>query len=159
MTEHIAILSHKSVLDKILSGEKTVESRFSRVKSLPFGQVAVGDTVYFKLSGGPVLGKARIAAVQEYDNLTPALVESLAKRYQSQLAISVDFLARKLESKFASLLFLEDVQACPAWNYKQDGRSGWIVLEPGVLSQLVTATPSTTVDENKMADFRVAGLK
>src|ERR1700694_3972429 len=106
MAEHIAILSHKSVLDKIISGEKTIESRFSRVKSLPYGHIAAGDKVYFKLSGGPILGSATIHAVEEYDNLTPSHIEKLAKNYERELAISVDFLARKLESKFASLLFL-----------------------------------------------------
>ena len=84
--EHIAILSHKSVLDKILSGQKTVESRFSRLKSLPFGQINEGDKLYFKLSGGPVLGKAIVTRVEEYDNLTPGRVNELAKRYEKELA-------------------------------------------------------------------------
>ena len=130
MTIHIAIMSHKSLLDKILAGEKTIESRFSRVKSAPFGQIAAGDDVYFKLSGGPVLGRARVARVEEYDNLTPHQIEDLAKKYRQELALSEDFLARKMESKFASLLFLEDVTTSEPWTYKQGGRSGWIVLGP-----------------------------
>jgi hypothetical protein len=128
MREHIAILSHKSVLDKILSGEKTVESRFSRVKGLPFGSISAGDIVYFKLSGGQVLGKAKVAAIEEHENLNPRRIEELAQRYSHELAISEDFLARKLESKFATLIFLAEVETCDPWNYKQDGRSGWIIL-------------------------------
>lgn len=128
MTSHIAIMSHKSLLDKIFAGEKTIESRFSRVKSAPFGQIAAGDQVYFKLSGGPVLGSASVARVEEYDNLTPPLLLSLTTKYRQGLALSEDFLARKLESKFASLLFLENVATGQPWNYKQEGRSGWIVL-------------------------------
>src|SRR5437764_10549230 len=103
MTSHMAILTHKSVVDKILSGEKTIESRFSRVKSVPFGQIIAGDLVYFKLSGGPVMGYARISRVEEFDNLTPRLIDDLAKRYREELALSEDFLARKMETKFASL--------------------------------------------------------
>ncbi len=128
MTNHIAIMSHKSLLDKILAGEKTIESRFSRVKSAPFGQIAAGDQVYFKLSGGPVLGHARVARVEEYDNLTPPRIVDLAKKYRQELALSEDFLARKMESKFASLLFLEEAATSEPWTYKQGGRSGWIVL-------------------------------
>jgi ASC-1-like (ASCH) protein len=131
MTEHIAIMSHRTVLDKILSGQKTIESRFSRVKTVPFGQLNAGDVIYFKVSGGPILGKARVKAVEEYDNLTPQVIEQLADKYQKQLALSEDYLARKLESKFASLIFLEDIETCEPWNYKQGGRSGWIISAPG----------------------------
>jgi hypothetical protein len=159
MTEHIAILSHKSVLDKILSGEKTVESRFSRVKGLPFGQVSAGDIIYFKLSGGPVLGKARVASIEEHENLNPRRIEELAQRYSRELAISVDFLARKLESKFATLIFLEDVAACEPWNYKQDGRSGWIILpENGAtaseqLDAQATNDKAALGESEKIVDF------
>lgn len=139
MTSHIAIMSHKSLLDKILAGQKTIESRFSRVKSAPFGQIAAGDQVYFKLSGGPVLGYARVARVEEYDNLTPHQIEDLARKYRQELALSEDFLARKMESKFASLLFLIDVAPSEPWTYKQDGRSGWIVLGPADARELTSS--------------------
>ncbi len=151
--EHIAILSHKSVLDKILAGQKTVESRFSRLKSLPFGQVKAGDVVYFKLSGGPVLGKACIAKVEEYENLTPILVSELARRYATELAISEDFLARKLESKYASLIFLEQVEQCEPWNYKQEGRAGWIVLPAGTILAI-----SNSDEPTQLQDFRAMGI-
>ncbi|MDB5083011.1 MAG: hypothetical protein JWP00_4935 [Chloroflexi bacterium] len=170
MTNHIAILSHKSVLDKILSGDKTIESRFSRVKSVPFGQIFAGDLVYFKLSGGPVLGRARISRVEEYDNLSPRQIEELAQRYQLQLALSVDFLARKMESKFASLLFLEEVEPCEPWNYKQEGRSGWIVLSGNAVIEqpkVYATTSASSVNimnepaeaQAAMSDFRSVGFK
>jgi hypothetical protein len=82
------------------------------------------------LSGGPVLGYARVSRVEEYDNLTPSLIVDLTTMYRQELALSEYFLARKLESKFASLLFLAEVTASEPWSYKQDGRSGWIVLNP-----------------------------
>ncbi|MEI6044449.1 MAG: ASCH domain-containing protein [Chloroflexota bacterium] len=152
--EHIAILSHRSVLEKILSGKKTIESRFSRLKSLPFGQVGECDVIYFKLSGGPIMGKAQVAKVEEYENLTPGLVSGLAKRYQSELAISEDFLVRKLESRFATLIFLKQVEQCEPWGYKQEGRAGWIVLPPG------TELPQAQqVEIAKMEDFRAIRLK
>ena len=168
MTSHIAILSHKSVLEKILAGEKTIESRFSRVKSVPFGQIAAGDLVYFKLSGGPVMGYAIITRVEEYDNLTPRQIDDLTKRYRRELALSEDFLARKMESKFASLLFLERVEATEPWNYKQDGRSGWIVLSQNEAGELPKPIALTHISSVKIApdtpddglnDFRAVGLE
>lgn len=152
MTEHIAILSHKSVLDKILSGEKTVESRFSRVKGVPFGQISAGDTVYFKLSGGPVLGKAKVAAVEEHENLNPRRIEELARQYVRELAISVDFLARKLESRFATLIFLDEVGACDPWTYKQEGRSGWIILPDNEAATRAQANGQSVTSEISRAE-------
>lgn len=153
--EHIAILSHKSVLDKILSGQKTIESRFSRLKSLPFGQINKGDILYFKLSGGPVLGKALVSRVEEYDSLTPARVNEIARLYQKELALSEDFLVRKLESKFASLIFLEQVEECEPWHYKQQGRAGWIVLAQGVITPEIRQSNS---EEKELDDFRSISL-
>ena len=160
MTEHIAILSHKSVLDKILSGEKTVESRFSRVKGVPFGQVSAGDTIYFKLSGGPVLGRARVASVEEHENLNPRRIEELARQYARELAISVDFLARKLESKFATLIFLEEVGPCDPWTYKQEGRSGWIILPENVAVAREQANlQSDTTGASMSASGKIVGFQ
>ncbi|HEX2915890.1 MAG TPA: ASCH domain-containing protein [Chloroflexia bacterium] len=159
MAEHIAILSHKSVLEKILSGEKTIESRFSRVKSLPYGQVSPGDIVYFKLSGGPVLGFARVANVEEYEDLTPARVEALGKRYGHELALSQDFLTRKLESKYVSFIFLEDVQPCSPWNYKQEGRSGWIILPPEEKTPASEEAASVATSSQNLLDFRSVGME
>jgi ASC-1-like (ASCH) protein len=154
--DHIAILSHKTVLDKILNGQKTVESRFSRLKSLPYGQINEGDRVYFKLSGGAILGQALVSRVEEYDNLTPTRINELAKKYEKELALSEDFLVRKLESKFATLIFLEKVEECEPWNYKQDGRSGWIILPDGVVPVKELAADGERAGLN---DFRSLGLK
>lgn len=146
MTEHIAIISHRTILDKILSGQKTIESRFSRVKTPPFGQIAPGDVVHLKLSGSLVIARATVAEVKEYENLTPAVIENLASYYAKELALSDDFLARKLESRFATLIFLEKVETCEPWSYKQEGRSGWIIYKPDTP---VSATNSLDLDDSQ----------
>jgi ASC-1-like (ASCH) protein len=47
--DHLAILSkEKNFLGRILSGEKTIESRWYRNRKPPFKTIAPGDTVYFK---------------------------------------------------------------------------------------------------------------
>ncbi len=150
--EHIAILSHKSILEKILAGQKTIESRFSRLKSLPYGQIRAGDHIFFKLSGGLILGEADAIRVEEFEDLTPDQITEVARRYEKELAISSDFLARKLESKFATLIFLTEVKECIPWNYKQDGRSGWIVLPPGI------KLPNSDIETAPELDFRSIGL-
>ena len=59
--EHIAILSKKrKILDKIISGEKIIESRWYKFKKTPFEVISAGETVYFKESGEPVSAKAKV---------------------------------------------------------------------------------------------------
>lgn len=52
---HIAIMNGPwNLIPKILSGEKTIESRWYRTRRAPWGGIRAGDTVYFKDSGpGP----------------------------------------------------------------------------------------------------------
>ena len=47
MKKHLAIFKGKAG-DAILSGKKTIESRFSKVKNPPFGVIGSGDLVYIK---------------------------------------------------------------------------------------------------------------
>src|SRR2546423_2885042 len=50
---HLAVLT-MPYLEKIVAGQKTIESRFSRVRMPPFNKVGPGDVVFLKEVGGPV---------------------------------------------------------------------------------------------------------
>ena len=69
MNHHLAIL-YPVWIELILDGSKTIESRFSKVRCAPFGKVSTGDTVYLKVSGGPVKGHFTVADVTTFENLT-----------------------------------------------------------------------------------------
>lgn len=45
--EHLVILKQK-YFEMVLSGEKTIESRWSMNKCAPYGKVGVGDTIWLK---------------------------------------------------------------------------------------------------------------
>lgn len=45
--QHIAIL-RQPFFDMVLSGEKTIESRWSMNKVAPYGKVSVGDEILLK---------------------------------------------------------------------------------------------------------------
>jgi len=79
---HIAIMKKSwELLPKILSGEKTIESRWYKTRREAFGKVKTGDTVYFKDSGEPVGLKAKVKKVLEFENLTPQKVKEILKKY------------------------------------------------------------------------------
>lgn len=81
---HIAIMRKSwGLTDKILSGEKKIESRWYLNRYVPWDRIKTGDTVYFKDSGEPVRIKATVSQVMQYDNLNPDKVRELLNKYGS----------------------------------------------------------------------------
>jgi ASC-1-like (ASCH) protein len=68
--QHIAIVSKSwKVVEAILSGQKTIESRWLKNKSIPWDRVNAGDMIYFKETGGLVKAQAIVKKVEQYENL------------------------------------------------------------------------------------------
>ena len=67
--DHVAIMSKRfgELIAKILSGEKKIESRWSKNKSAPWGKVHPNDVIYFKQSSGEVLAKADVEKVRQFE--------------------------------------------------------------------------------------------
>ena len=64
--DHVAIMKKEwRLIPKILSGVKTVESRWYKNKVCPWNKVFAGDTLYFKNSGEKVSVRAHITKAQQ----------------------------------------------------------------------------------------------
>ena len=69
--DHLAIMNASwNLIPKILSGEKSVESRWYKTKRAPWDKIKSGETIYFKNSGGLVIAKATVANVLQFEDLT-----------------------------------------------------------------------------------------
>ena len=66
---HVAIMnkSYGDLIAKILSGEKKIESRWSKNRIAPWGRVKRGDRIYFKNSGGLVVAMATAEKVMQFE--------------------------------------------------------------------------------------------
>ena len=84
MNYHLVILK-KPYLDAILTGRKTVESRFYQTNQKFLSQIAPGDKLFLKASSGPVLAEATVADVKVYDNLNPAHIEQIKAKHNKQI--------------------------------------------------------------------------
>ena len=62
MRGHLVIVK-KPYLDLILRGDKTIELRLTKGKTSEFGRVLPGDTLFLKISSGPVCATATISAI------------------------------------------------------------------------------------------------
>ncbi len=79
---HVAIMKKSwGLTEKILNGQKKIESRWYKTKRRPWNAIKVGDTVYFKNSGEPVTLKAQVEKAIQFSDLTPHKAQNILKKY------------------------------------------------------------------------------
>ena len=88
MKYHLAILS-QGWIELILNGTKTIESRFSKARSAPFGKVNAGDVVFMKESSGLVKGTFRVGKVESFENLTIGGIYDLYEKHRDAVFANV----------------------------------------------------------------------
>lgn len=135
MGKHLAIM-HRPVLEAILSGSKTIESRFSKHRISPFGQINTGDLVYMKASGGDVIGQFRVKKVYSFEGLNKEDVGQIFSQFGKQinsgdLKIDKDYQKTKADSRFATLIFITQAERfiTSPIRFKKSDQRGWVVLQ------------------------------
>lgn len=129
MKKHLAIFVGSTIND-IISGRKTIESRFSLGRVLPYGQITKDDEILLKKSGGDVIGKVIADNVLYYDNLTPESIAILRKEYGKELCVNDNFWQTKSKSRYGTLIFLKKPERflVPIKIHKKDRRP-WVIME------------------------------
>jgi len=125
---HVAVLKPKYI-DLILAGEKTIESRFARVRALPIGRIAPGHAIYLKDSGGPVRATAIASRVWNFENLWPKQIDMLKRRFEHRVRAGSDYWRQHRHANHAC--FIELGQLEPIFDPPIVPRlfgSGWLIL-------------------------------
>lgn len=126
--QHIAIL-RQPFFDMVLSGKKTIESRWSNNKIAPYGKVSVGDTILLKETGKMVTAIAKVSKVQYYQ-LTPSIVEDIRAKYGKQIGTDkFEDWQSTLHKKYCTLIWLKDVEVVEPLPVKRSNGAGWIVVK------------------------------
>ena len=129
MKQHIAIFIGDAI-ENILAGKKTMDSRFSLGRIVPYEAVAKDDIIFLKKSGGDIFGKVLVDNVLYYDHLRPESIAILRKEYSKELCTEDKFWQKKAKSKFATLIFLKKAERflTPLKFHKKDRRP-WVIIE------------------------------
>jgi hypothetical protein len=129
---HLAVFS-EPYLSLIFSREKTMESRFSINRVIPYRKVFPHDIVLIKKTGGDILGFLIVKDVWYFSNLNEDKIKKINQQYGERLFWSADpfFLSNKKDAKFLSLiLFDKIVRINPITSDKSD-RMGWSIIKLG----------------------------
>lgn len=129
--DHIAIMKKSwGLTQKILTGEKTIESRWYKSKRAPWDKITKEDTIYFKDSGEPVTIKASVTKVLQYE--TPGM--EILKKYGGELGIKEMPEIQKYVTgkKYCILVFFDNVEKIKPFHIDKSGfgvMSAWITVE------------------------------
>ena len=131
--EHLAILSkEKKILDQILSGKKTIESRWYKHKKTPYENISPGDIVYFKESGEPVSAKALVSEVLFFDGLDELKIREILTKYGRNIGIPASSASRYIGKNFCALIFLSKARKIEPFHINKKGfglMSAWITVK------------------------------
>ena len=135
--EHVAIMRKSwGLTQKILSGQKKIESRWYKVKYSPWDKIKSDEIVYFKDSGEPVTIKAEVEKVIQFSDLTSEKVKEILYQYGQADGLGIDkipeFFDMFKNKKYCMLIFLKNPQKIEPFDIDKSGfgtMSAWISVE------------------------------
>lgn len=134
--DHIAIMKKSwGLLPKILTGEKTIESRWYKNRYSPWDKIRKGDTVYFKNSGELVTIKTSVSDVLQFSSLNPNKVKEILNRCGIKDGLGIDELDKYYEmfkdKQYCLLIFLDNPQKIQPFDIDKSGfgaMAAWISI-------------------------------
>ena len=137
---HLAIFT-QPMLNLILDGHKTVETRISKIKIPPYQCVATGDKVLMKESGGFVKGEFHISRVMYYyaeTTLDAKLADKICETQGLEIFGQEEmkkmygdvFREKWCASRYATFMHIADVnQYTTPETIDKNNRQGWVVIK------------------------------
>lgn len=124
LMEHMAIMKKSwKLAQKILSGQKKIESRWYKSRRAPWDRIHTGETVYFKDSGEPVTISAKVEKVLQFADLTPEKVKDILEKYEKEIRIknTAEAFERYKNKKYCLLIFLKNPRKVEPFRISKKG--------------------------------------
>lgn len=145
--EHVAIMRKSwGLTQKILTGQKKIESRWYKVKYPPWDRIKPGETVYFKDSGEHVTIKTDVDRVIQFSDLTPEKVKEILYEYGKADGLGIDDIPKFFEmfkdKKYCVLIFLRNPQKVEPFEIDKTGfgaMASWLIV--GDVSKIKKGNP------------------
>ena len=135
--EHVAIMRKSwGLTQKILAGEKKIESRWYKNKYAPWDMIKSGETLYFKDSGEKVSIKTEVDKVIQFSNLDKKKIWEIIEEYGESDGIANNdkkiFFNRFKNKKYCILIFLKNPQKIKSFAINKEGfgmMSAWLCVK------------------------------
>lgn len=123
---HLAIFA-EPFLSLVISGEKTIESRFSRNRCAPYGEITNGDIILLKEVSGPICGLVLARRVWCYD-LCAEPIERIRDHFGVHIRADEDFWSSRADAQYATLIELDAPASISPVDCDKRDRRGWVSL-------------------------------
>lgn len=112
----------------IMSGDKTIESRFSINKCSPYGKAKKNDIVFIKETGKSICSYSIVSDVKYYSKEEKNLdLELLKANYSKEIcAIDNNFWQDRINKNYASLLWITEPKTIIPFSIEKRDKRGWI---------------------------------
>lgn len=135
--DHLAIMNKKGrYIEKILSGKKTIESRWYVNRISPWNKIKQGETVWFKNSGEKVTLKAKVSKLLQFDVLTPNKIVEILKLYGKGIGFEEnkykEFAENSINKHYCILVFLSNPEQIEPFSINKAGfgvSNAWISID------------------------------
>lgn len=112
-------------LTYMLEGKKTIESRFSKNKILPYNQISKDDIVIVKKSSGNVVAYFTIKEILFFD-LNETSINEIKNKYNKQLCVNENFWIIKSNSNYATLIMIDEIVKLIPFHIDKKGMQTWV---------------------------------
>ncbi|MGI6227337.1 MAG: hypothetical protein ACOYJ1_13895 [Peptococcales bacterium] len=120
----------EKVLEKILSGQKTMIVRGAAGRKIPHSRVFQGETLYFMKKGtGRISAMAIVTNVQNYTKLTDDEIIRIFEDNQSKLNLSAKQKQRWHKKCLCLVEFKEVKEITPLEFDHQSNMDDWLIIE------------------------------
>lgn len=124
------------MIPKILSGEKTIESRWYKTRRAPWDRIKEGEEIYFKNSGEMVTIKAVVSGLLQFSDLTPRKIREILDKFGHDDGIKpekIPYFAKLFaDKKYCLLVFLKNPRRVKPFEVDKTGfgaMSAWITVD------------------------------
>lgn len=130
--DHLAILKPSlKLLPKILSGQKTIESRWYQTKRSPWNKIQAGDKIYFKNSGQCVTTQATAHKIIQLEIKSQSQLLKTIKLYEKALGLKLNPTFWPKIPKYCILIWLKNPKLIQSFQINKAGfgqNSAWLSL-------------------------------
>jgi hypothetical protein len=126
---HLAVFS-PGYINKIFTGQKTHDGRFSKIRCRPFRTVSRGDLILMKQSGGSMRGYFVAGDVEDFEKVDEGIFDYVLEKYGNSLTLTQDFI--DLKSNSTNYITIIEITKPTRFRnpvgIKKHDRSGWVTL-------------------------------
>lgn len=127
--KHLAIMD-KQTINMIMSGEKIIETRFSKNKISPYQKLSIGEKVYLKESGRETIAVFEIDKFIYFKDLNSDKIKLIKSKYNNLVKAPDIYWELKENSNYGTLIYIKKPHKLDKpIKINKKGRQGFVSYE------------------------------